>query len=60
MINRILKTYPLPPKEISHEVPKELNSLVMAMIDKDPGKRPVLAAIRAELQRLAEKFPAPQ
>ena len=60
VINSILKTYPLPPKEISHEVPRELNALIMAMIDKDPAKRPGLAAIRAELSRLAEKFPAPQ
>ena len=59
VIHRILETYPLPPKEISHEVPQELNALIMAMIDKDPAKRPDLKAIRAELQRLAEKFPAP-
>ena len=59
VIHRILKTYPLPPKEISREVPQELNALIMAMIDKDPAKRPALAVIRAELQRLAEKFPPP-
>jgi ligand-binding sensor domain-containing protein/tRNA A-37 threonylcarbamoyl transferase component Bud32 len=57
VIHRILKTYPLPPIEISREVPGELNALIMAMIDKDPAQRPVLAAIRAELQRLAETFP---
>jgi ligand-binding sensor domain-containing protein/tRNA A-37 threonylcarbamoyl transferase component Bud32 len=57
VIHRILKTYPLPPKEISHEIPQELNALIMAMIDKDPGQRPNLEVIRAELQRLAEKFP---
>jgi ligand-binding sensor domain-containing protein/tRNA A-37 threonylcarbamoyl transferase component Bud32 len=56
VIHRILKTYPLPPREISHEVPMELNALIMAMIDKDPAQRPLLAAIRAELRRLAEKF----
>lgn len=57
VIHRILKTYPLPPKEISHEVPGELNALIMAMIDKDPARRPTLDAITAELRRLAEKFP---
>ncbi|TFG79404.1 MAG: hypothetical protein E4H23_05920 [Chrysiogenales bacterium] len=60
VIHRILKTYPLPPKEISHEVPRELNALIMAMIDKDPAKRPSLDAITADLRRLTEKFPAPQ
>jgi ligand-binding sensor domain-containing protein/tRNA A-37 threonylcarbamoyl transferase component Bud32 len=58
VIHRIMKTYPLPPREISSEIPLELNALIMAMIDKDPAQRPVLAAIRGELQRLAEKFPA--
>jgi tRNA A-37 threonylcarbamoyl transferase component Bud32 len=57
VIHRILKTYPLPPKEISHEVPRELNALIMAMIDKDPARRPGLDAITAELRRLTEKFP---
>jgi ligand-binding sensor domain-containing protein/tRNA A-37 threonylcarbamoyl transferase component Bud32 len=57
VIHRILKTYPLPPREISSEVPQELNALIMAMIDKDPAHRPLLTTIRAELQRLAEKFP---
>ncbi len=60
VIHRILETIPLPPKEISHEIPRELNALIMAMIEKDPARRPDLEAIRAELLRLAEKFPAPQ
>jgi len=58
VIHRILKTYPLPPREISREIPQELNALIMVMIDKDPAQRPVLAAIRGELLRLADKFPA--
>ncbi|MBN2400026.1 MAG: protein kinase [Candidatus Aminicenantes bacterium] len=57
VIHRILETTPLPPKEISHEIPRELNALIMAMIDKDPARRPDLEIIRTELMRLAEKFP---
>jgi len=57
VIHRILKTYPLPPKEISHEIPRELNALVLAMIDKDPARRPDLEVIQAELMRLAGIFP---
>ena len=57
VIHRILKTYPLPPIEISREVPGELNALIMAMIDKEPARRPALDAITDELRRLAEKFP---
>jgi serine/threonine-protein kinase len=57
VIHRILKTYPLAPREISHEIPSELNALIMAMIDKDPAQRPVLASIRSELLRLAKIFP---
>ncbi len=40
VIHRILETTPLPPKEISYEIPRELNTLIMAMIEKDPAKRP--------------------
>lgn len=58
VIHRILKTYPLPPKEISRDIPQELNALIMAMIDKDPARRPALESVRAELLRLAEKFPS--
>ncbi len=57
VIHRILKTYPLPPIEISREVPGELNALIMAMIDKEPARRPALDALTDELRRLAEKFP---
>ncbi|MEI6613451.1 MAG: two-component regulator propeller domain-containing protein [Chrysiogenales bacterium] len=57
VIHRILSSYPLPPMEISREIPRELNALIMVMIDKEPSQRPLLASIRAELQRLAEKFP---
>jgi serine/threonine-protein kinase len=59
VIHRILKTYPLPPREISPEVPRELNVLIMAMIDKDPARRPGLDSIMADLRRLTEKFPVP-
>jgi len=57
VIHRILKSYPLPPREISREIPKELNSLIMAMIDKAPEQRPGLEAVRAALQRLAKTYP---
>jgi tRNA A-37 threonylcarbamoyl transferase component Bud32 len=57
VIHRILKTYPLPPMEISCEIPRELNALIMAMIDKEPAQRPLPAAIRGELLRLTDKFP---
>jgi ligand-binding sensor domain-containing protein/tRNA A-37 threonylcarbamoyl transferase component Bud32 len=57
VIHRILKTVPLPPREISPGVPRELNDLIMAIVDKDPERRPLLPAIQAELQRLAVKYP---
>lgn len=52
VIHRILETYPVPAREISPDVPPELEALIAAMIDKDPAKRPSLAEIEAELDKL--------
>jgi len=56
VIHRILKTYPLPPREISREMPQELSALIMAMIDKDPQQRPGLEKIETTLHSLLKKF----
>jgi len=57
VIHRILETYPLPAREINPAIPRELEALIQAMIDKDPARRPALDAIETELRRLAAKFP---
>lgn len=43
-----------PPKvsECSPDIPGELNTLVMKMPDKEPGKRPLAESIRDTLQRI--------
>lgn len=56
VIHRILETYPAPAREISPDVPPELEALIAAMIDKDQAKRPSLAEIEAELDKL---YPMP-
>ena len=56
VIHRILETYPLPAREINPAIPAELEALIKAMIDKEPARRPALAAIESELRRLVEKF----
>jgi serine/threonine-protein kinase len=58
VIHRILETYPLPVREINAGIPRELEALIRAMIDKDPARRPGLDDIDSELQRLAAKFSA--
>ena len=60
VINSILKTYPLPPREISHEVPRELNALIMAMIDKDPAKRPAWRPSAPSCGAWRKNFPRPK
>jgi ligand-binding sensor domain-containing protein/tRNA A-37 threonylcarbamoyl transferase component Bud32 len=57
VLNRILKTYPLPPREICPDIPQELSSLIIGMLDKEPGRRPGLEDLWRELQRLAETYP---
>ncbi len=52
VIHRILETYPVPAREINPETPPALEALIAAMIDKDPAKRPTLAEIAAELDKL--------
>ncbi len=56
VIHRILETYPLPAREINPGIPRQLDALIKAMIDKDPARRPALAAVEGELQHLAEKL----
>jgi ligand-binding sensor domain-containing protein/tRNA A-37 threonylcarbamoyl transferase component Bud32 len=56
VIHRILETYPLPAREINPGIPRELEALIKAMIDKDPARRPALDAVENELRRLAAKF----
>ena len=56
VIHRILATYPLPVREINAAIPRDLEALIKAMIDKDPARRPKLEAVQGELQRMAEKL----
>jgi len=55
VIHRILETYPLAVRVINPAIPRELEALIQAMIDKDPARRPPLAAVEMELLRLAEE-----
>jgi serine/threonine-protein kinase len=57
VLNRILKTYPLPPREICPDIPRELSSLIVRMLDKEPGRRPGLDDLAQQLQHLAETHP---
>jgi ligand-binding sensor domain-containing protein/tRNA A-37 threonylcarbamoyl transferase component Bud32 len=59
VIHRILETYPLAAGQINPLIPLDLEALIKAMIDKEPVRRPALAAVEGELRRLAEKFPGP-
>ncbi len=59
VIHRILETYPLAAGQINSLIPPDLDALIKAMIDKEPARRPTLAAVEGELRRLAEKFPGP-
>jgi serine/threonine-protein kinase len=55
VIHRILETYPLAVRVINPAIPRELETLIQAMIDKDPARRPSLATVQSELLRLAEE-----
>jgi len=52
VIHRILETYPLPAREINAAIPRDLEALIKAMIDKDPERRPSLAEIESRLKKL--------
>lgn len=55
VIHHILNDYPLPVEKFSRQVPSELSTLIMVMIDKDPDQRPALAEIQKKLQQLLDK-----
>ncbi len=52
VIHRILETYPLPVRQINPAIPRDLEALLQAMIDKDPGRRPSLDEIESRLKKL--------
>jgi len=52
VIHRILETYPLPVREINPAIPRDLEALIKAMIDKNPERRPSLAEIESGLKKL--------
>jgi ligand-binding sensor domain-containing protein/tRNA A-37 threonylcarbamoyl transferase component Bud32 len=58
VIHRILETYPLPAREVNPGIPRELEALIKAMIDKDPARRPTLDEIERVLRRVAARFSA--
>ncbi len=60
VIRQILERQPVPPSELRPDVPERMGELVLAMMAKEPGRRPDEAAIRARVEDLLalERVPA--
>ena len=53
-----LSTPPVPPRELNPEIPPSLEELVLALLEKDPARRPPTAeAVRERLADLAGRAP---
>lgn len=54
IIRQILGTEPIPPKLLRPGTPDELNSIILAMLFKDPSLRPDEQALQEQLRRIGE------
>lgn len=51
----VTRDTPEPPRAVNPAVPAKLSELIMALLGKDPAKRPPLSRVAAELQREADR-----
>ncbi len=53
VLNAILHEHPVPPSRVNADVPLALDTLVMAMLSKEPATRPTAVEVAAQLDRMA-------
>jgi eukaryotic-like serine/threonine-protein kinase len=54
-----ITTRPRPPRLLAPGIPHELEALIMAMLEKDPARRPTAAQVRGELSAMRKRSSAP-
>ncbi len=52
VMQQMFKTEPKPPKALKKDIPEQLNSIVLKMMEKEPGNRPSAEVLKTTLQKL--------
>ena len=52
VMQQMFKTKPKPPKALKKDIPDQLNSIVLKMMEKEPGNRPTAEILKTILQEL--------
>jgi ligand-binding sensor domain-containing protein/tRNA A-37 threonylcarbamoyl transferase component Bud32 len=52
VMQQMFKTEPQPPKALKKDIPEQLNSIVLKMMEKEPGNRPSAEVLKTTLQKL--------
>ncbi len=52
IMQQMFKTDPKPPKALKKDIPEQLNSIVLEMMEKEPGNRPSVEVLKITLLKL--------
>jgi ligand-binding sensor domain-containing protein/tRNA A-37 threonylcarbamoyl transferase component Bud32 len=52
VMQQMFKTEPKPPQTLKKDIPDQLNSIVLKMMEKEPGNRPSAEVLKMTLQKL--------
>lgn len=54
IMQQMFKTEPKPPNALKQDIPDQLNSVVLKMMEKEPGNRPSTEVLKITLQKLVQ------
>jgi serine/threonine-protein kinase len=54
IMQQMFKTKPKPPKALKQDIPDQLNSVVLKMMEKEPGNRPSIEVLKITLRKLVQ------
>jgi ligand-binding sensor domain-containing protein/tRNA A-37 threonylcarbamoyl transferase component Bud32 len=56
IMQQMFKTEPKPPKALKNDIPEQLNSIVLKMMEREPGNRPSAEALKITLKSQGKEY----